>query len=148
MTAIDRAPEIGYDRLVDLLDRGGYVRYDVRTARRLLDLARVLDERFGGSVGEIGRRHADVAELATVLDALPGWGPVTVRLFLRELRGVWPGAEQATDPRADEARRRLGLPADLDALAAEAGVDRRDLEAALVRLELGTTSAGPSTAVD
>ncbi len=39
----------------------------------------------------IGRRHAAYPELRAALDALPGWGPVTIRLFLRELRGVWPG---------------------------------------------------------
>ena len=38
----------------------------------------------------IGRRFAAYPALHAALDALPGWGRVTVRLFLRELRGVWP----------------------------------------------------------
>jgi hypothetical protein len=69
---------------------------------------------------------------------------VTVGLFLRELRGVWPGVRLPLDPRAAEAARHLGL---LDAgttnalehvgaIASRAGVDARDLEAALVRLAL------------
>ena len=75
------------------------------------------------------------------MDALPGWGPVTVRLFLRELRGVWPGADPPPDERALAACH-LGLSAArsdaacLAGLAAAGGLDVRDLEAGLVRLDL------------
>jgi hypothetical protein len=114
---IAQASERTWDELVELLDAAGYVRYDFRTATRLQALA--------AAVGD-----------------LPGWGPVTVGLFLRELRGVWPGARLPLDPRAAEAARHLGLLDATDgleqvrAIAARAGVDARDLEAALVRLAL------------
>lgn len=131
-----------WDELVALLDAGGYVRYDFRTATRLLELAAALQVEGGGIV-HIGRRCERPDELEAALDALPGWGTVTVRLFLRELRGVWPGAAPPADPRALEAATHLGLavnPADpvagLDRLAHEAGLDLRDLESALVRLHL------------
>ena len=39
-------------------------------------------------------------ELRAAPDVLPGWGPVTIQLFLRELRGVWPGRATAARPRA------------------------------------------------
>jgi len=71
---------------------------------------------------------------------------VTVRLFLRELRGVWPGAQPLLDPRALDAAAHLRLfsgqrspaagLAHVSRLAAAAGLDPRDLETALVRLDL------------
>ena len=77
------------------------------------------------------------------LDALPGWGEVTVGLFLRELRGVRPGIEPPLDRRALQAAEHLRLLAGggpgiarLREVAHEAHLDVRDLEAALVRLSL------------
>ena len=131
----------GCDRsdLVALLDQGGYARYDERTASRLQALAGAVEDRFGGRLAGIGERLARPAELKSALEALPGWGPVTVRAFLRELRGVWPGAELPLDPRAAAAAEHIQLPPELDALsllAASAHLDLRDLEAGLVRLAL------------
>jgi hypothetical protein len=133
-----------WDELVALLDAGGYVRYDFRTATRLLDLAAALQA--SGGIVAMGERLRQLDQLMAGLDALPGWGPVTVQLFLRELRGVWPGAEPPPDPRGVEAAAHLGLaiarlpPAGaLSAfrrLAKRAGLDVRDLETALVRLAL------------
>jgi hypothetical protein len=130
-----------WDELVALLDAGGYARYDNRTATRLHALA-----------GALAQRHEGLATLATItdpreleaaLDALPGWGPTTVRIFLRELRGVWPGADPQIDERAVEAARHLRLlghgstvARQLTELARNADLDVRDLEAGLVRLAL------------
>ncbi len=142
---VTQARDIPWGDLVALLDEGGYVRYDFRTATRLHDLAGVLDERYGGQVAEIGRRHHSYPELRRALDVLPGWGPVTIQLFLRELRGVWPGAQPPLDERAAAAARHLGFPGpqpgrpdlrSLAWLAAGSGLDLRDLEGGLVRLAL------------
>src|SRR5262249_18783614 len=130
---------------VALLDQGGYVRYDFRTATRLQELAEVIWERYGGEVCVIGRTFPRYPQLRQALDALPGWGPVTIQIFLRELRGVWPGAQPPLDRRAAVAARHLGLPApgtpqfelpELARLASESGLDLRDLEGGLVRLAL------------
>jgi len=128
--------------LIGLLDAGGYARYDFQTATRLVELSEVVDDRYGGQVAPIGRRFPVYPELRAALDALPGWGQVTIRLFLRELRGVWPGAQPPLDERATAAARHLGLlpsgPAlpGLAGLAKAAGLDPRDLESGLVRLTL------------
>jgi len=130
--------------LVELLDAGGYTRYDFRTATRLQALAVAVDTRFGGAVAAIGSGCADPSELTASLDALPGWGPVTIHLFLRELRGVWPGARIPLDPNASAMAAHLGWltgrhPDDLTvvrSVAAEAGLDARDVESGLVRLAL------------
>jgi len=136
--------------LIAMLDAGGYARYDYRTASRLLELGEIINERYDGQVAVIGRRSAAYPGLRAALDALPGWGPVTIRLFLREMRGVWPGADPPPDERAIAAARHLGLLAGrqdeayLAGLAAECGMDVRDLEAGLVRLDLahGRAMAG------
>ncbi len=133
-----------WEALVALLDTGGYTRYDFRTATRLQALAQVVAERHGGDIGGIGRRFTDPAALFAVLDDLPGWGPITVGLFLRELRGVWPGAQLPLDGPVAEAAHHLGLLTgrqrdDLEritSIAKRAGCDERDLEAALVRFSL------------
>jgi hypothetical protein len=136
--------------LVALLDSGGYARYDFRTATKLQTLARQVAERYGGEVAELGRRFVEPDELAAALDDLTGWGPVTVALFLRELRGVWPGARPPLDRRAAEAGRHLELLCDeggdelahLALVARLSACDPRDLEAALVRLALAHPKSG------
>jgi len=138
------ARAFSWDGLVALLDQGGYTRYDFKTASRLHALCDVLRERYGGRVCAIADQAGTSAELPALLDALPGWGPVTVGVFLRELRGVWPLAAPALDARAEACARHLGLvdartrdPLDrMRSLSVSAGVDPRDLEGALVRSSL------------
>ncbi len=131
-----------WEELVALLDAGGYVRYDFRTATRLKQLAAAVRARHGGRISAL-QAETDPASLEETLDALPGWGPTTAGLFLRELRGVWPAATPQPDERACAAGRHLGLfePGG-DQLAAirdaahRASLDVRDVETALVRLAL------------
>jgi hypothetical protein len=145
LARIAQVRHVASEDLVALLDEGGYARYDWRTAERLQALAEVVGERYDAQVAMIGRRHTGYPELRAALDALPGWGPTTVQLFLRELRGVWPGAQPPLGDRAAFAALHLGLagphPADADltvvaALATACGLDLRDLESGLVRLAL------------
>ena len=142
---VTQARHIPWEDLVALLDEGGYARYDFRTATRLQDLAEIIGERYDGQVTVISRRFPGYQGLRQALDALPGWGPVTIQLFLRELRGVWPGAQPPLDQRTAAAAHHLGLSAAgpgkpglpaLAQLAARSGLDLRDLESALVRLAL------------
>lgn len=146
-----------WDELVALLDAGGYARYDFRTATRLQRLAAEICDRFGGRAASIGRRCEGPADLVATLDGLPGWGPVTVGLFLRELRGTWAAADVPVDRRAAWAAEHLDLLtgpaahpdrvlAALATLATRAGVDLRDLESALVRAALGHRGTGAHAA--
>lgn len=141
MSTIEDAGRRTWDELVELLDRGGYVRYDYKTASRLLDLAATMAARYPDGLKALS--HLEPDRLQAELDALPGWGPVTIRLFLRELRGVWPGAELPIDPRALSAARQLhlrpprhGQLAWLRRQARDGAIDVRDLESALVRASL------------
>lgn len=157
LTRIAQARHVPSADLIGLLDEGGYARYDFRTATQLTDLSEVISARYDGQVAVIGRRFTSYPALRTALDALPGWGPVTIGLFLRELRGVWPGAEPPLDERTTVAARHLGLLAagpmvagmpGLRGLAAAADLDVRDLESGLVRLALAhrsTTASCPGS---
>jgi hypothetical protein len=138
------AAERSWAELVALLDRGGYARYDERTATRLHALATAVAERCPAGLVRHGAAIDDVEALRTELDALPGWGSVTIGAFLRELRGVWPAADPPVGADVVAAAHHAGLVGDGDpvtaevlaAIAADDAIDRRDLEAALVRLAI------------
>jgi hypothetical protein len=151
LARIGQARHVPSEELVALLDEGGYARYDFRTAERLQALSEVIGERYDEQTAEIGRRYQSYPELRAALDALPGWGPTTVQLFLRELRGVWAGAQPPLDDLAAFAMDHLGLASARSAgpdlkmllgLATASGLDLRDLEAGLVRLALAHRRSG------
>ena len=143
LVRVGQAQHIPHHAFLGYLDEGGYARYDEQTVARLQALSEIIGERYDGRAAVIGQRHTTYPELRAALGVLPGRGPVTIQLFLHELRGVWPGAQPPLDPRADYAARHVGLItpgsaglAALTRLAADAGTDPRDLESGLVRLTL------------
>jgi hypothetical protein len=80
----------GWDGLVEILDRGGYVRYDFKTATKLLDLCKTLTENYRADLANLHDTAADPKDLEQRLKALAkGIGEVTVNIFLREMRGSW-----------------------------------------------------------
>ena len=113
----------GWDKLVEVLDSGGYVRYDFSTATNLLDASKKLLEEFG-SIDEVHHRAKSSRHLGELLAGFRGVGPVGVNIFLRELRGIWSKADPEPSKLAVETARRLG-------------VKRiREVESQLVRLNL------------
>ena len=80
----------GWDGLVEILDAGGYVRYDFKTATKLLEIADKLEREYRGDLNLLHDRASDSydLELEAKLQELKGIGPVTANIFLRELRGV------------------------------------------------------------
>ncbi|MGW5612235.1 endonuclease [Streptomyces sp. NPDC003877] len=120
---------------VDALGRGGYRRYDERTATQLGDAARLLNERWGGDLRRL-RREADgeVPGLRRLLREFPGMGPAGADIFLREAQEVWPETAPYLDAKALQGAERLNLPKDPERLAALAGDSgTAALAAALVR---------------
>jgi hypothetical protein len=125
------------DELKRLLREGGYASHVNRPGSRLLALADKVGDRYAGRLATLGEGIASPPELEVALGTLPVWDTRTVRTFLRELRGVWPGAEIALEQRVARAARHVALPSDLrglSVLAAAAHLDLRDLEVGLVRL--------------
>jgi endonuclease III len=98
----------GWDRLVEVLDSGGYVRYDFSTATNLLDVSKKLLEEFG-SIDEVHNRAKSSRQLEELLAGFRGVGPAGVNIFLRELRGIWSKADPEPSKLAVETARRLGV---------------------------------------
>jgi len=74
----------GWDKLVEILDRGYYVRYDFSTATKLLEICKELKEKYG-SLKNLIKVSKNKNDLAKRLQEFKGIGPVTTRIFLREL---------------------------------------------------------------
>jgi endonuclease III len=130
-----RMAQASWQERVDALGRGGYRRYDERTATQLAEAAGLLNERWGGDLRRL-RREADgeVPELRRLLQEFPGMGPAGAGIFLREAQGVWPETAPYLDAKALQGAERLDLPKDPERLAELAGdTDPAVLAAALVR---------------
>jgi endonuclease III len=130
-----RMAQADWQERVDALGRGGYRRYDERTAAQLGEAAELLNERWGGDLRRL-RREADgkVSELRHLLQEFPGIGPAGADIFLREAQGVWPEAAPYLDAKALQGAERLNLPKDTERLVELAGdTDPAVLAAALVR---------------
>ena len=143
----EKVLETGWDGLVEILDAGGYVRYDFKTATKLLEVMGNLEERFGGDLNRLHAQARDSQDLEAKLMGLgKGIGPTTANIFLRELRDVWEKADPLPQDLAAMAARNLGLVraadrreilAELRAIwerCAPAGWQFADFEASLVRL--------------
>ncbi len=84
LTSPDKILEAGWDKLVEILDRGHYVRYDFSTATKLLDISKKLKEEYG-TLTNLFHRSKDKKDLEKKLLEFKGVGPVTVKIFLRDL---------------------------------------------------------------
>ncbi|NUR01486.1 MAG: endonuclease [Streptomyces sp.] len=133
-----RMAEADWQQRVDALGRGGYRRYDERTATQLGDGAQLLIERWGGDLRRLRKEaDGDVGELRRLLQEVPGLGPAGADIFLREAQRVWPEAAPYLDRKALDGAERLGLPKDPDRLVKLAGdTQPAVLAAALVRAAL------------
>jgi endonuclease III len=125
LTTPDAILEAGWDRLVEVLDQGGYTRYDFSTATNLLGIAKTLKEKYG----DLERLHAEsrsTKDLESLLQEFKGVGSVGVNIFLRELRGIWDKAKPKSSPMAIATAQRIGL----------TPIDVEHCESKLVRLNL------------
>ncbi|CAL9654268.1 endonuclease [Streptomyces sp. enrichment culture] len=130
-----RMADATWQQRVDALGRGGYRRYDERTATQLGEGAELLTERWGGDLRRLrDEADGDVCELRRLLQEFPGVGPTGADIFLREAQLVWPEAGPLLDRKALQGAERLGLPGDRDRLLSLAGkTEPAVLAAALVR---------------
>ncbi len=118
----------GWDGLVAVLDAGGYVRYDFKTATKLLNLCGNLMDRYGGDFSRLHATAASPSELEQRIKSLgKGIGEVTLGILLRELRGIWVNAQPALSEPALEAAKALGF-------VPEDSTDRRQALQILLRI--------------
>ena len=87
----DTVLEAGWDELVRLLDEAHYVRYDFSTATKLLEVCRELKRRYGSMTNLIAHART-VPELSARVQEFKHVGPVTARIFTREVVPVWYGS--------------------------------------------------------
>jgi endonuclease III len=135
LTSSDAILEAGWDRLVEALDSGGYIRYDFSTATNLLGIVKMLKERYG-SLERLYAESSDAADLESRLQEFKGVGPVGVNIFLRELRGIWKKAKPKPSPMAVATAQKIGLgPEDVERY--ESQLVRLNLEYCKKRRSLG-----------
>ena len=81
----DRILKVGWDKLVKVLDKGHYVRYDFSTATKLLEICKELKEKYG-TLSNLCRQSKNKKDLEKRLLEFKGVGLVTVKIFLRDLK--------------------------------------------------------------
>jgi endonuclease III len=124
--------EAGWDFLVNpIMREGGYVRYDFKTSTKILNICETLIKEYGGSLRKLHEKSKNKKDLESRLSNFYGIGPVTVNIFLRELRPFWKNADPGILPIVRKISRKLGLSLD--------EYDRKTLtftriEAGLIRL--------------
>jgi hypothetical protein len=104
-----RIVDTGWDGLVAILDAGGYVRYDFKTATKLLAVCTTLLGDYSGDLDILHDAATDARDLEERLKALgKGIGDTTVAIFLREMRGIWSKAAPPLSALALAAAQTLG----------------------------------------
>lgn len=88
LDSLEKILSADWHRLVEILDLGGYVRYNFSTATKLQNVMSDLKERYG-SLENLHSQSSDLHDLERRLQDFKGIGPMTIQIFLRELRGVW-----------------------------------------------------------
>jgi hypothetical protein len=134
VTTARKIVETGWEGLVAILDAGGYVRYDFKTADKLLDVFGNLHRFYGGDLNKVHKEARDPRDLEERLKSLGrGVGDVTVAIFLRDMRYCWDKADPRPTSLVTLAMEHLGIE-DLKRFAKDKGVDLVKLETMLVRL--------------
>ncbi|MGE4542732.1 MAG: hypothetical protein AB7D06_01360 [Pedobacter sp.] len=125
--------QAGWSHLVHpIMREGGYLRHDGVAASNVLEICNTLQEYYEGSLSQLHESAKDAKDLEFRLTSLRGIDPVTVNIFLRELRPIWAKADPEPLPVVVEMAKKYKL--DL------AGMDRKHpdftrVEAALIRLK-------------
>ncbi|OPY68576.1 MAG: hypothetical protein A4E57_01685 [Syntrophorhabdaceae bacterium PtaU1.Bin034] len=124
--------QAGWDFLVNpVMREGGYVRYDEKTSREILRNCEMLNSEYEGSLNRLHRESRNPADLEKRLLMFYGVGPVTVNIFLRELRPYWKKADPEPLPVVAQVARKYRI--DLDAFERKSMTFAR-IEAGLIRL--------------
>jgi len=88
----DAILKAGWDKLVKVLDEGHFVRYDYSTATKLLEVCEALKKQYG-TLSELYKQSKNKSDLVRRLQEFKGVGPTTVRIFLRDMKDIWPKAK-------------------------------------------------------
>jgi hypothetical protein len=133
VTTAHRIVNAGWERLVRILDEGGYTRYDFSTADKLLEVFNNLERGYGGDLRKLYEQSKGEEELEANLKRLgKGIGDITISIFLRDMRRIWPKASPRPTPLVAPALKQLHIE-HLTEYANKHSIDVVRLETALVR---------------
>jgi endonuclease III len=123
--------------MIRAFGRAHYVRYDESSATRMVDIAAMARDEYGGDLRRLAdRSDRDVKAAARLLQRFKGIGATGADIFLREVQDIWTWVKPYFDERAVKAARDLGLPGDPGKLSELAPRGNARLAAALVRVSL------------
>ncbi|MBZ5682483.1 MAG: DNA methylase [Acidobacteriia bacterium] len=91
----DAVLRAGWDELVRLLDEAHYVRYDFSSATKLLEVCQELKQRYGNMTKLIAQART-ASDLSARLQEFKHIGPVTARIFTREVGPIWYGSRRSS----------------------------------------------------
>ena len=108
--APEKILKTGWHGLVEILDEGGYTRYDFKTSDKLLEVMGNLIAKYEGSLSLLHEQAVNSSDLEKRLKDLgKGIGEVTASIFLRELRRLWMKADPKPTPLVILAAKNLEL---------------------------------------
>lgn len=139
-----RMRDATWQQRVDALGRGGYRRYDERTATMLGEGAELLLDRWSGDLRELrDEAGGDPKAIRGLLTEFKGMGPVGADIFLREVQAVWPQTAPYLDDRVVRGAEKVGLPSSADTLSGlvDSPRDLARLTSALVHVSRGSRAA-------
>jgi endonuclease III len=123
--------------MIRAFGRAHYVRYDESSATRMVDIAAMVRDEYGGDLRRLAdRSDRDVKAAARLLQRFKGIGATGADIYLREVQDIWTWVRPFFDERAVKAARDLGLPGDPGKLSELAPRGNARLAAALVRVSL------------
>jgi endonuclease III len=110
LTNPKRILRASWDFLVSpVMREGGYVRYDNLKSTQILRDCEALLADYGGSLLRLHDAANDARDLEERLLAFYGVGPVTMNIFLRELRPYWTKADPEPLPEVKRLAKRLSI---------------------------------------
>ena len=92
-----------------VMREGGYVRYDDRKSTQVLRDCEILVANYSGRLSRLHEAARDARDLEERLLAFYGVGPVTMNIFLRELRPFWAKADPDPLPSVERLAERLSI---------------------------------------
>jgi hypothetical protein len=133
VTSAKKILDTGWNGLVEILDEGGYTRYDFSTADKLLEVCGNLQKFYNGNLNILHEKAKDSRDLEEKIKALgKGIGEITVSIFLREMRYCWKKADPKPSRLVRLAMKNLKIK-NLKKFAEREKIDLVKLESALVR---------------
>jgi len=103
----EKIVDVGWDTLVEILDEGGYTRYDFKTATKIINVSKAIIKR-GGFKKILSASKNNDELIRNIKELGSGIGSVTLGIFLRELVGRY-DFNPLPDERVDVASKNIGI---------------------------------------